>query len=72
MSSPTSTNNHSGSVSSAESSPTSPTGRRRSSNSLFANLTAQKRSEDPASMARRQSMHDARPETGFIGKMWNK
>jgi hypothetical protein len=43
------------------------------SSGLFANLAAQKRgSEDPASMARRQSMHDARKQSGFLGQMWKK
>jgi len=50
--------------------PTSPTGR-RSSQGLFVGLTAQKRKEDPISIARRQSLSDQRPKPGFIGKMWN-
>ncbi|KAH8910715.1 hypothetical protein BR93DRAFT_964571 [Coniochaeta sp. PMI_546] len=71
MADPTPTNARSDSVSSAGSAPTSPTGRRRSSG-LFANLAAQKRGDDPASVARRQSMHDAKPQAGFLGKMWDK
>lgn len=72
MADPTPTNTRSDSVSSASSNnaPASPTNRRGSSG-LFANLAAQKRSDDPGSVARRQSMHDAKPEAGFIGKMWN-
>jgi hypothetical protein len=44
---------------------------RRSSHALFESLNAQKRKDDPISMARRQSMNEQRPSTGFIGKMWN-
>ncbi|KAK0745903.1 hypothetical protein B0T18DRAFT_428959 [Schizothecium vesticola] len=53
--------------------PTSPTtgGRRRSSQGLFEGLTAQKRKDDPISIARRQSMSDQRPKPGFIGQMWS-
>ncbi|KAK3906952.1 hypothetical protein C8A05DRAFT_11301 [Staphylotrichum tortipilum] len=53
---------------------TSATGQtsRRSSHTLFEGLTAQKRKDDPISIARRQSMSEQRPNTGFIGKMWNK
>jgi hypothetical protein len=54
--------------SNAASSPTSP---RRASHGLFEGLTAQKRKDDPASMARRQSMNEQRPRSGFIGQMWN-
>jgi len=39
---------------------------------LFASLQEQKRSSDPAQMARRQSMHDHKPAPGMFGKMWNK
>ena len=42
------------------------------SHSLFDSLQAQKRKDDPASIARRQSMSEQRPAPGFIGKMWNK
>ncbi|KAG7292512.1 hypothetical protein NEMBOFW57_002547 [Staphylotrichum longicolle] len=45
---------------------------RRSSHGLFEGLEAQKRKDDPASIARRQSMNEQRPASGFIGKMWNK
>lgn len=51
--------------------PTSPIGR-RSSHGLFEGLTAQKRKDDPISLARRQSMNDQRPKPGFIGQMWSK
>ncbi|KAJ9133345.1 hypothetical protein NKR19_g9069 [Coniochaeta hoffmannii] len=72
MADPNPTSTRSDSVSSANSPPSSPTGRRASAG-LFANLAAQKRgSDDPASVARRQSMHDAKKQSGFIGKMWNK
>ncbi|RKU40190.1 hypothetical protein DL546_002173 [Coniochaeta pulveracea] len=48
-----------------------PTSRRKSSSGLYANLNAINRGDDPASVARRQSMHDQRPATGFFGQMWN-
>ncbi|GAB1310973.1 hypothetical protein MFIFM68171_01183 [Madurella fahalii] len=51
--------------------PASPT-RRRASGVLFEGLTAQKRKDDPASIARRQSLSEQRPKAGFIGQMWNK
>ncbi|KAH8891033.1 hypothetical protein GQ53DRAFT_824244 [Thozetella sp. PMI_491] len=44
---------------------------RRGSSGLFESLQAQKRNPDPAHMARRQSLHDQRPEPGVFGKMWN-
>jgi len=44
---------------------------RRPSHPLFEGLTAQKRKDDPASMARRQSLNEQRPAPGFIGQMWN-
>ncbi|KAL2122861.1 hypothetical protein VTJ04DRAFT_3316 [Mycothermus thermophilus] len=52
-----------------------PTQRRSSSGSgrhLFESLEAQKRKDDPASVARRQSMSEQRPPPGFIGRLWNK
>lgn len=52
--------------------PTSPSVGRRSSHGLFEGLTAQKRNNDPVSLARRQSMNDQRPKPGFIGQMWSK
>lgn len=58
----------SGGTSSYSSSPTSP---RRASHGLFEGLTAQKRRDDPESIARRQSMSEQRPKSGFIGQMWN-
>jgi hypothetical protein len=45
---------------------------RRPSYPLFEGLTAQKRKDDAESVARRQSMSEQRPATGFIGQMWNK
>ncbi|KAK3329553.1 hypothetical protein B0H66DRAFT_597129 [Apodospora peruviana] len=50
----------------------SPTSPRRASHGLFEGLTQQKRGNDPISVARRQSMNEQRPRSGFIGKMWNK
>ncbi|KAK1776807.1 hypothetical protein QBC45DRAFT_356631 [Copromyces sp. CBS 386.78] len=44
---------------------------RRSSHALFEGLTAQKRRNDPASVARRKSLSEQRPPTGFIAKMWD-
>jgi hypothetical protein len=37
---------------------------------LFGSLMDQKRNELGA--ARRQSLHDQRPQTGFLGQMWHK
>ncbi|KAK1754912.1 hypothetical protein QBC47DRAFT_402262 [Echria macrotheca] len=47
------------------------TSQRRASQGLFEGLTAQKRKDDPISIARRQSMSDQKPKSGFIGQMWN-
>jgi hypothetical protein len=44
----------------------------QSSHALFESLNAQKRKDDPISIARRQSMSEQRPSPGFIGRMWNK
>ncbi|KAK4188546.1 hypothetical protein QBC35DRAFT_451210 [Podospora australis] len=44
---------------------------RRRSSAMFEGLQAQKRSNDPASVARRQSMNEQRPASGFFGTMWN-
>ncbi|EXF85006.1 hypothetical protein CPAR01_09824 [Colletotrichum paranaense] len=49
--------------------PVSPTGRRRSSGTLFQGLMDQKRHDGNA--ARRQSMTDSKPAPGFIGQMWH-
>ncbi|KXJ95975.1 hypothetical protein Micbo1qcDRAFT_231119 [Microdochium bolleyi] len=49
----------------------SPSGRRRSSGPSFEGLMAQKRSNDPVHMARRQSLHDQKPQAGFFGSMWH-
>ncbi|KAM7195116.1 hypothetical protein V8F20_007666 [Naviculisporaceae sp. PSN 640] len=65
----TSSSGSAASTSSYSSSPTSP--RRASQGGLFEGLTAQKRGTDPASIARRQSMNEQRPKSGFIGQMWN-
>ncbi|GKT54915.1 conidiation-specific expression protein [Colletotrichum tofieldiae] len=48
--------------------PVSPTGRRRSSGTLFQGLMDQKRHDGTA--ARRQSMTDSKPQPGFLGQMW--
>jgi len=54
-----------------EAAPSSPTDRRRSSGS-FANLLNQKRgSMDEAAQARRASIHEQMPKSGFLGSMWN-
>ncbi|QDS74830.1 hypothetical protein FKW77_002687 [Venturia effusa] len=46
---------------------------RRRSSGAFANLYAQKRgSMDEAAQARRQSIQEQMPQSGFLGKMWNK
>jgi len=45
---------------------------RRPSHPLFEGLTAQKRKDDPVSLARRQSMNEQRSTPGFLGQMWNK
>ncbi|KAM0332234.1 hypothetical protein ACHAQA_002510 [Verticillium albo-atrum] len=52
----------------AEQLSSSPTGRRRSSNTLFAGLVDQKRNN--GNTARRQSMHDQQVTPGVFGKMW--
>ncbi|EGS18091.1 uncharacterized protein CTHT_0061060 [Thermochaetoides thermophila DSM 1495] len=44
---------------------------RRSSKVLFESLQAQKRSNDPAAVARRQSLNEQRPPAGLIGQLWN-
>lgn len=44
----------------------------QSSHVLFESLQAQKRRDDPASVARRQSFNEQRPQGGFLGQMWNK
>jgi len=44
---------------------------RRTSHGLFEGLTAQKRRNDPESVARRQSLSEQRPPSGFIAKMWD-
>ncbi|WQF77756.1 hypothetical protein CDEST_02770 [Colletotrichum destructivum] len=49
--------------------PVSPSGRRRSSGTLFQGLMDQKRHDGTS--ARRQSMTDSKPTPGFIGQMWH-
>ncbi|OBR15387.1 Conidiation-specific expression protein [Colletotrichum higginsianum IMI 349063] len=49
--------------------PVSPSGRRRSSGTLFQGLMDQKRHEGTS--ARRQSMTDSKPTPGFLGQMWH-
>ena len=44
----------------------------QSSHVLFESLQAQKRRDDPASVARRQSFNEQRSQGGFLGQMWNK
>jgi len=44
----------------------------QSSKVLFESLQAQKRSNDPAAVARRQSLNEQRPPAGFFGQLWNK
>ncbi|ORY60192.1 uncharacterized protein BCR38DRAFT_308781, partial [Pseudomassariella vexata] len=45
----------------------------RSSNSpSFEGLHNLKRSTDPVSVARRQSLHEQKPTAGFFGQMWHK
>jgi hypothetical protein len=43
----------------------------QSSGPSFESLMAAKRSNDPAAMARRQSLHDQKPQAGFFGQMWH-
>ncbi|KAI0018306.1 hypothetical protein F4780DRAFT_525786 [Xylariomycetidae sp. FL0641] len=44
--------------------------RRRSSGPAFDGLMKHNRSNDPAAMARRASLHDQKPQAGFFGQMW--
>ncbi|KAI5923290.1 hypothetical protein F4810DRAFT_669643 [Camillea tinctor] len=46
--------------------------RRRSSGPKFDGLMTQKRGSDPASMARRASLSEQRPQAGFFGRMWHE
>ncbi|KAK0632360.1 hypothetical protein B0T14DRAFT_560060 [Immersiella caudata] len=60
------------STSSASSAGSATSPRRASHGGLFEGLQNQKRNNnDPASVARRQSMNEQRPKPGFIGQMWN-
>ncbi|KAK8089477.1 hypothetical protein PG997_004438 [Apiospora hydei] len=45
--------------------------KRRSSGPGFEGLMASKRSNDPSSQARRNSLHDQKPQAGFFGQMWH-
>ncbi|KAK8082949.1 hypothetical protein PG984_001113 [Apiospora sp. TS-2023a] len=46
--------------------------KRRSSGPGFEGLMATKRTNDPSSQARRNSLHDQKPQAGFFGQMWHK
>jgi len=49
-----------------------PSDRRDSHSGLFSGLMNQKRnSTDAAAAARRESFHDQKPATGFVGNMWH-
>ncbi|KAI1093652.1 hypothetical protein F5B19DRAFT_491249 [Rostrohypoxylon terebratum] len=50
--------------------PSSPP-RRRGSGPTFEGLMNAKRSNESSSMARRASLHDQKPQTGFLGQMWH-
>lgn len=39
---------------------------------VFDSLMNQKRGSDPINMARRQSLHDQKPQPGFLGQLWHK
>ncbi|KAK3986877.1 hypothetical protein QBC44DRAFT_332367 [Cladorrhinum sp. PSN332] len=45
---------------------------KKKSSNLFEGLQNQKRSSDPESIARRQSISEQRITPGFLGKMWNE
>ena len=38
----------------------------------FDTLMNQKRGSDPQIAARRASLHDQKPQAGFLGQMWHK
>ncbi|KAI1367106.1 hypothetical protein F5Y08DRAFT_299443 [Xylaria arbuscula] len=46
------------------------TRRRRSSGPSYETLMNYKRSGDPQSTARRQSLNEQKPQSGFFGTMW--
>ncbi|KAI1767621.1 hypothetical protein GGR53DRAFT_463308 [Hypoxylon sp. FL1150] len=52
-------------------SPSSPSERRGSSGPAFDGLMNQKRGSDASSTARRASLHEQKPQPGFIGQMWH-
>ncbi|TGJ82458.1 hypothetical protein E0Z10_g6283 [Xylaria hypoxylon] len=45
--------------------------RRRSSGPSYESLMNYKRSNDPTSMARRASLNEQKPHSGFFGSMWH-
>ncbi|KAI0459251.1 hypothetical protein F5B21DRAFT_499436 [Xylaria acuta] len=49
----------------------STTRRRRSSGPSYESLMNHKRSNDPNSMARRASLSEQKPQSGFFGSMWH-
>ncbi|KAI8946923.1 hypothetical protein F4801DRAFT_35539 [Xylaria longipes] len=49
----------------------SATRRRRSSGPSYDSLINSKRSNDPNSMARRASLSEQKPQSGFFGSMWH-
>ncbi|KAH6685295.1 hypothetical protein F5X68DRAFT_262558 [Plectosphaerella plurivora] len=55
------------SIDTPQNSPTG-SGRRRSSNTMFQSLQDRR---EASGIARRQSLHDQKPEAGFLGKMWH-
>ncbi|KAJ8132561.1 hypothetical protein O1611_g1064 [Lasiodiplodia mahajangana] len=50
----------------------STTRRRRSSGPSYESLMNYKRSSDPNSIARRASLNEQKPQSGFFGSMWHK
>ncbi|KAI1128112.1 hypothetical protein F5Y10DRAFT_265431 [Nemania abortiva] len=48
----------------------STTRRRRSSGPSYESLMNYKRSADPNSIARRASLNEQKPQSGFFGSMW--
>ncbi|KAI5358705.1 hypothetical protein Slin15195_G111530 [Septoria linicola] len=47
-------------------------GRRKGSGTMFAGLQHYKREDGNASQARRESIKDMQPKTGFVANLWNK
>ncbi|KAI1353005.1 hypothetical protein F5Y01DRAFT_73228 [Xylaria sp. FL0043] len=48
-----------------------PARRRRSSGPSYESLMNYKRSNDPVSIARRASLNEQKPPTGFFGSIWH-